>query len=134
MSQRPLPVPIDETRHYWESARAGRLVVQKCNGCGALQFYPRAYCMSCMEESVGWIEASGKGTIYTYTINHRAANDAMKDRTPYAVAAVDLDEGVRMIANIVDCDLGDVRCGARVRVVFEKLSDEITLPQFTLDA
>jgi uncharacterized OB-fold protein len=82
---------------------------------------------------MGWMEVSGKGTIYTFTVNHRPANEFMKDRTPYVVAAIDLDEGVRLIANIVDSAITDVKCGARVRVTFEKASEEITLPQFTLD-
>ena len=133
MSDRPLPMPTDDTKFYWESARAGKLVVQKCNACGAPQFYPRPFCISCLADAMGWMEVSGKGTIYTFTINHRPANEYMKDKTPYVVAAIDLDEGVRMIANIVDSNIGDVKCGARVRVTFEQASEDITLPQFALD-
>ena len=132
MSDRPLPMPTDDTRFYWESAKAGKLVIQQCNSCGARQFYPRPFCIACLGEPMGWIEASGEGTIYTYTVNHRPANEFMKDKTPYVVAAVDLDEGVRMIANVIDASPSEVKCGARVRVTFEKASDEITLPQFTL--
>ena len=79
-----------------------------------------------------WIEASGGGEIYAFTINHRAANEYMKDKTPYAVAAIDLDEGIRMLANIVESKFDRVKCGARVEVVFEKISDDITLPQFKI--
>ena len=132
MGDRPLPMPTDDTRFYWESAKAGKLVIQQCDSCGARQFYPRPFCIACLREPMGWIEASGEGTIYTYTVNHRPANEFMKDKTPYVVAAVDLDEGVRMIANVIDASPGEVKCGARVRVTFEKVSDEITLPQFTL--
>ena len=133
MADRPLPVPTEDTCFYWESARVGKLVVQKCEACGALQFYPRPYCISCLAERMSWIEATGRGSIYTFTINHRPANEYMKDKTPYAVAAVDLDEGVRLIANIVDSELHRVKCGARVSVVFEKASEDVTLPQFKLD-
>lgn len=129
---RPLPQAIDETKPYWDAAKAGKLVVQKCSSCGTCQFYPRCYCITCMSDKVSWVEASGKGMIYTFTINHRPANEYMKDKVPYAVAAIDLDEGVRLLANIVESDLKAVKCGARVQVVFEKVTDEITLPQFKL--
>lgn len=132
MSNRPLPTPTEDTKHYWESAKTGKLMIQECTACGKLQFYPRPFCISCLNEPLTWVEASGRGTIYTFTINHRPANEYMRDKTPYAVAAVDLDEGVRMLANVVQSDINEVRCGAKVQVVFEKASEEITLPQFRL--
>lgn len=132
MSNRPLPMPTEDTKPYWEGAKAGKLMIQKCTACSSLQFYPRTYCMGCLNESMTWIEASGNGTVYAFTINHRPANEYMKDKTPYAVAAIDLDEGVRMLANIVESDIMKVKCGAGVQVVFEKASEEITLPQFKL--
>ena len=133
MSERPLPVPTDDTKIYWQSARAGKLVIQKCDACGVPQFYPRPFCIACLSESMTWTECSGRGTIYTFSVNHRPANEFMKDKTPFVVAAIDLDEGVRLIANIVDSKIEEVSCGARVRVTFERASEEITLPQFALD-
>jgi uncharacterized protein len=127
---RPEPVATAETRPYWDAAREGRLVVQRCAGCGRHQFYPRAFCVSCLADSLEWVPARGTGYIYTFTICCIAANPAMT--APYAVALVDLDEGVRMLANIVDCDIERIRTGARVQVRFERISDEFTLPQFTL--
>lgn len=132
MSARPLPQPTDVTKPYWEAAKEGKLVIQKCTDCGEHQFYPRPYCMSCGSQQIEWVAASGKGTIYTFTINHRPANEYMKDKTPYVVAAIDLDEGVRMLANILDCEPKQVKIGQRVKVTFEKASDDITLPQFKL--
>ena len=132
MSNRPLPMPTEDTQPYWDGARLGKLMIQKCINCSSLQFYPRIYCKSCLNESMTWIEATGIGTIYTFTINHRPANEFMKDKIPYVVAAIDLAEGVRMLANIVGSDVKKVKCGARVQVVFEKISEEITLPQFRL--
>lgn len=132
MSNRPLPTPTAETAFYWESAKAGKLVIQKCDACHTLQFYPRQFCIACLSESLDWIEAAGTGTIYTFTVNHRAANEYMKDKTPYVVAAIDLDEGVRMLANIVNSNIAEVACGKAVQVVFEKASEDITLPQFRL--
>jgi uncharacterized OB-fold protein len=130
--QRPLPQPTKDTQPYWDGARAGKLLVQRCGGCGRYQFYPRPFCVKCLSTEITWVESAGRGRIYTYTVNHRPANPAMKDRVPYAVVAVDLEEGVRMLGNLVDSDLAKIAIGAAVSVVFEKISDEISLPQFRL--
>ncbi|HEX6017767.1 MAG TPA: Zn-ribbon domain-containing OB-fold protein [Burkholderiaceae bacterium] len=127
---RPRPQPIAETRAYWEGARNGRLLIQRCADCGRHQFYPRPFCTTCLAERVNWVEAAGRGHVVTFTICRIAAHPALTP--PYAVALVELDEGVRLLANIVDCELDAIRCGARVQVRFERLDDEITLPQFTL--
>lgn len=132
--QRPLPQPTKITQPYWEAAARNRLVIQECDCCKTRQFYPREFCLTCLSGDITWIECSGKGRVYTYTINRRAANEALRERVPYVVAAIDLDEGVRMIANIVDSPIEAVRIGSRVQVCFECVNDEITLPQFTLEA
>lgn len=132
-AQRPLPLPTDITQPYWDAAVAHRLVIQECQTCKARQFYPRGFCTACLSDSLQWIECSGRGTVYSYTINHRAPNAFMKQKLPYAVAAIDLEEGVRLIMNIVDSSLDQLAIGAPVTVVFEKASDEITLPQCRLD-
>jgi uncharacterized OB-fold protein len=129
-SPRPRPVATAETRPYWDAAHAGRLVVQRCQDCGRHQFYPRAFCTACMSSALQWVEARGSGRIYSFTICRIAADPALT--APYAVALVDLDEGVRMLANLVDCDLAQIRTGARVVVRFQPLDDDLTLPQFTL--
>lgn len=127
---RPRPQPTAETRAYWEGARNGRLMIQRCADCGRHQFYPRPFCTTCLTERVDWVEAGGRGHVVTFTICRIAAHPALKP--PYAVALVELDEGVRLLANLVDCALDAIRCDARVQVRFERLDDEITLPQFTL--
>lgn len=131
-SARPLPTPTDLTLPYWEAARHGQLLVQQCRHCDTHQFYPRNFCMHCTGESLDWVEASGKGHVYTYTINRRAANAYMAEHTPYAVAIIELEEGVRLMANIIDSKLEDLAIGKPVKVVFEKINDEVTLPQFKL--
>ncbi|WP_439687783.1 Zn-ribbon domain-containing OB-fold protein [Cupriavidus oxalaticus] len=130
--QRPLPQPTQVTEGYWAAANEQRLVVQCCGDCGGHQFYPRPFCLQCGSEQVRWKDASGCGTIYTFTVNYRAPNAFMKARLPYVVAMVDLDEGVRMMANILNADPAEVAIGKRVKVVFEPVSDEIKLPQFEL--
>lgn len=88
--------------------------------------------MKCLSAEVAWVESAGRGTVYTYTVNHRPASPAMKERVPYVVVVVDLEEGVRMLGNLLDSDRAKLRIGAAVSVVFEKVSAEITLPQFRL--
>jgi uncharacterized OB-fold protein len=129
---RPLPVPTDETAPFWAGARAGRLMIQHCRHCDRHQHYPRPFCIMCLSEAVEWVEACGRGTVYTFTINHRAPDPALRALLPYAVAVVDLAEGVRIIANVVDSDLSRLAIGAAVEATFERLTDEITLPQFRL--
>ncbi|CAB3846352.1 Zn-ribbon domain-containing OB-fold protein [Achromobacter anxifer] len=132
--QRPLPQPTRITQPYWDAAKEHRLVVQQCACCKTRQFYPREFCAACLSDDIEWIECGGLGTVYTYTINRRPSNAALSGKVPYVVAMIDLDEGVRMMANIVDSPPEAVRIGSRVRVCFEQASDEITLPQFRLEA
>jgi uncharacterized OB-fold protein len=129
---RPLPQPTTETAAYWAAAQEQRLVIQRCDHCGQCQFYPRAFCLSCLSDRVEWVDASGQGRVYTYTVCRIAPSPAFESRLPYVVALIDLDEGVRLLANILDADLERVVIGARVRVCFESVSETCTLPQFTL--
>jgi uncharacterized OB-fold protein len=129
---RPVPQPTQLTEPYWNAANDERLVVQCCRACAHRQFFPRPFCLKCESDQIDWQEVSGRGTVYTFTINYRAPNAAMKERLPYAVALIDLEEGVRMMANIVNSDFADIAIGSAVKVVFEKISDHITLPQFEL--
>ncbi|MGF6602987.1 putative OB-fold protein [Paraburkholderia sp. GAS448] len=129
---RPLPQPTTETAPFWDAARAGRLAIQRCTACARHQFYPRPFCTACLCDDMEWIDACGRGRIYTYTICRIAANPAMADKVPYAIAMIDLEEGVRMLTQIVDSDLDQLGVGAPVEVVFESVSDDITLPQFKL--
>ncbi|MGV3656199.1 MAG: Zn-ribbon domain-containing OB-fold protein [Noviherbaspirillum sp.] len=132
MTDRPLPQPTLATEPYWQAARGHRLMIQACRACGHRQFYPRNLCLSCLGEELGWTESAGRGRIYTFTINHRPAQPSLQDKVPYAVAMIDLDEGVRMMANIVNARPADIAIGRRVRVVFEDAGEGMTLPQFEL--
>jgi uncharacterized OB-fold protein len=114
--ERPLPQPTNITNAYWEAATNNRLVIQECESCGSRQFYPRGFCIACLSAKLQWIDSSGKGSIYTFTVKHRAANSFMKEQLPYVVAIVELDEGVRMLANIVESTMGDIAIGRRVGV------------------
>lgn len=127
---RPLPVPDGDTRPYWDAAKEHRLAVQRCQDCGDTIFYPRSVCPACMSDRIEWINASGRGVIYSYTVIHRAP-PGFGDSVPYVVALIDLVEGVRLMSNVVN-PASDVRIGAPVEVVFDDVTPEVTLPKFRL--
>ena len=112
-----------ETTVYWESAKNGKLLVKTCKACGKLHYYPRTICPHCLNSDTDWVEASGKGTIYTYSVMRRT-------ETPYVIAYVTLEEGVTMLSNIVECDVDDVAVGQTVEVVFRDTEGGHSLPVF----
>lgn len=126
----PRPIPTTETAHYWRAALEGRLEIQYCRACARHQFYPRGFCTRCLSDQLDWVQASGRGRIYTYTVCHVAPQPAFESRVPYAIGMIELDEGVRMLAGILVSDLAQLNIGAPVQVCFESISDDIALPMF----
>jgi len=112
-----------ETGAYWESAKKGKLIVKTCKSCGKLHYYPRTICPHCLSSDTDWVEASGKGFIYTYSVTRRT-------EIPYVIAYVTLEEGVTMLSNIVECDVDDVTVGQAVEVVFRDTEGGLALPVF----
>jgi uncharacterized protein len=127
LSLRALPAPDNASRHYWQSAAEGRLVVQCCTSCDAYQFYPRALCASCAGETE-WVDASGRGTLHTFTVIRQNRSEAFAALSPYAVGIVELEEGVRMMSNIVDCDVEELEVGMALEVLILKAADDVGLP------
>jgi uncharacterized protein len=127
---KPLPVVTDESRPFWEGCRQGKLLLQYCDQCRRHQFYPRLYCMQCGSASLSWIEASGRGVIYSYTIIHQNKSPEFAQDTPYNVAIVQLEEGPRMMSNIVDISPAELRIDLPVTIIFDAVSDSISLPRF----
>jgi uncharacterized protein len=125
---RPQPDALSET--FWEAAREGRLLIQRCPACGDHQWYPRAHCLRC-GGAPEWIEASGRGAVHTFTVVRRSTNPEFGEDTPYVFAIVELEEGVRMATRIVGVEPDDVRCELPVRVVFAPDGDETPIPCFT---
>lgn len=126
---RPVPVPDTDSEPYWNAAAEGRLVIQRCDACGRHQAYPRLLCIACGALHPTWVEVSGAGTVYSYTVNHRAAAPWAKSLVPYIVALIDLAEGPRLMANI-DADPSEMQVGMAVAVWFEELAPGVSLPQF----
>lgn len=130
MYEKPLPVVDPESAPYWAALKERRLILKRCRDCGRHHFYPRALCPHCHSDALEWSDARGTGSIYSYTVARRPAGPAFKADAPYVVAVVELDEGARMMTNIVTEDVESVRIGQRVSVAFEAVTDEITLPKF----
>lgn len=127
---KPLPRPNEDSIVYWKGCKDHKLLMQQCQACRHVRFYPRIVCPACGRTETAWIEASGKAKVYSYTTVYRAPSAAFKDDVPYVLALVDLDEGPRMMTNLVDCDTVPLSVGMSVSVVFDDVSDEISLPKF----
>ncbi|MCB1691445.1 MAG: OB-fold domain-containing protein [Pseudomonadales bacterium] len=128
-SRIPLPIPTPETRHFWEGTKEGELRLQRCDDCSETYFPPRPFCPACSSRQVSVFKASGKATLHSYVINHRPhpAFDG-----PYSIAVVQLEEGPRMMTNIIGTEQTPeaLVLDMPLTVTFEAMSDEISLPYF----
>jgi uncharacterized OB-fold protein len=134
MPSRPLPrFPEPDTQPFWEATKEHRLTYQKCNDCGNVVFYPRQHCTSCGSKNLSWHDSQGLGTVYSYSVVRQNRHPSFKDLGAYAVAYVDLDEGFRMLSNIVGVrdPVNDVKIGQRVKVQWEdQEGGQVSLPLF----
>ena len=130
----PAPVVLPEVKTFWDATAEGRLLLPRCEDCQAVIWYPRPFCPACGSLRVTWFEASGRGTVYSFTVNRRGTADLPEYRQvgPYVLAYVELEEGPRVMTNIVDCDPDSVRIGQPVAVVFHDTGSVAALPRFRL--
>jgi uncharacterized OB-fold protein len=124
--QRTIPAPPvnPETKPFWDAAATGKLLIKRCAACGEKHYYPRAICPFCGSDRTEWLETSGRGIVYSFSVFRRAP-------IPYAIAYVTLDEGPTMMTNIVDADLDAIRIGQAVRVAFTPTDGGPPVPMFT---
>ena len=125
-----LPRINEMSRPYWEGAKRHELLLQKCQECGHYRYPPGETCPSCLSDKLEWVKVSGRGSVYTWTVFHQAYHPAYKDDIPYAVVVVELEEGPRMITNLMDCRIEDIKVGMPVEVVFDDVTEEVSLPKF----
>lgn len=125
----PAPEVTPETRPFWEATAEGRLVLPRCEHCATVIWYPRALCPECGSTSVSWFEASGRGRIHSFTVTRRGQG-AYRSAGPYVLAYVELDEGPRMMTNVVDADPEALAVGQAVTVVFSDTGEGTALPRF----
>ena len=128
---RPLPRTDElDTAAFWQATRDHRLTYQRCNDCGAMVFYPRRHCTSCLSQNLAWHESRGHGTVYTFSIVRQSYHPFFRREVPYAVAWIDLDEGPRLLSNVVGVDTPDaVSIGMRVKVRWET-HEALAVPLF----
>lgn len=127
---KPVPEIDPDSAPYWEGARDGRLMIQRCKKTGQAFLYSRQLVPGVDDSQVEWIESSGKGEVYSFTVARRPAGAAFQGDCPYVVASVTLDEGARIMSNIVTDDVEAVKIGMRVETFFDAVSDDLTIPKF----
>ena len=128
--RKPLPTPTPETQPFWDGCKEHRLVLPRCRQCDQFHYYPRAHCPHCWSRDLDWVQMTGRGKLYSYVINHRPAPGFGDD--PYSIAVVELDEGPRMLTNIVEVAQTpeDLKLDMPVEVVFDDAGNNVTLPKF----
>lgn len=130
----PLPGPSHDDAPYWEGLRRHELIIQECISCKEIQHPPKPSCGHCGSLEVGWRKGSGKGTVYSYTVVPQATHAAWRDQVPYNVVIVELEEDVRLISNLIGVDNEDIKIGSPVEIVYDDITEEITLPRFRVIA
>jgi len=129
---KPLPQPDPVTAPYWESLKAHGMKIQRCNDTGKFFFYPRGLSPFTWSDNISWEPVSGIGKLHAFTIVHNNRAPGFSDEIPYVVAMIELDEGVRVMSNLIDvqADPDHVKIGMPVELVYDDVTNEVTLPKF----
>ncbi|MBI1817443.1 MAG: Zn-ribbon domain-containing OB-fold protein [Deltaproteobacteria bacterium] len=130
----PIPVPNFDNAGFWEGCRQHELRIQRCTACGALRHPPRPMCPHCGGVDSDWMRASGRGSVFSFTIVHGPTLPVFQAQAPYNVVVVQLDEGPYIVSNLVDCRAEQIRIGVKVEVVFEGVDGTMSLPRFRVTA
>jgi len=125
-----LPTPDLETQPFWDACREGRFLLRHCNTCGRDHSYPRPFCPFCWGDDVVWKEASGRATLYTYSIVRQNDLPPFPERVPYVAAVVELEEGPRVMTNLEGVEFDAIEIGMDLAVDFRPISDDVTIPVF----
>ncbi|MBI4300933.1 MAG: Zn-ribbon domain-containing OB-fold protein [Chloroflexi bacterium] len=127
--KKPLPLIEPETQAFWEAAKRHEFTLQKCQNCGAY-YFPATDCNKCSSPKMEWVQASGKGKVFTFITMHQLYHPSFEGEIPYNVSIIELAEGPFMMSNVVDIPADDVKIGMPVEVVFEDVNDEVAMPRF----
>ena len=130
---KPLPRPLSPvlTRPFWEAAKRHELRMPRCTTCDYVFFYPRSECPRCLSTNLEWVKVSGRARLHSFTVVQQPANAAFRDDVPYVYAVVQLDEGPRLVSNIVQCDIDALKVDMPLEAVFDDVTPEWTLVKFT---
>ena len=130
MSDKPIPRPAPESKPYWEAAAGHRFEIPRCNACARFYFPPARSCPHCLSADVGFAPASGRGKVFSFVVFDRVYHPGFEHETPYAVALIELEEGPRLISNVIGVDPEKLRCDSPVAVVFEDVAEGVAVPKF----
>lgn len=128
--KKPVPLPDEASRPFFDGAKEHRLMLQRCATCGTWHWPVISRCPVCLSTEVSWEQASGKGTLYTFALMHQILHPGFASEVPYNVAEIDLEEGVRITSTVVGCSNDEMRIGMPLEVTFEAITDEVSLPKF----
>ena len=128
--KRPLPRSNEyDTREFWAATKANEFRYQQCENCDTIVFYPRRHCTTCTAGDLKWKTSAGIGTVYTYSVVRQSYHPFFRNLVPYTVAWIDLDEGPRIISNVIGIEPGDVTIGQRVQIEWEE-HENLNIPLF----
>lgn len=129
---KPLPILGDDNRPFWDAARRNELRMQQCLDCGHIRYPINHVCPKCLSESAEWKQLSGRGEVFSYIVFHQVYHPGFAQDVPYNVAMIQLEEGPRMISNVIGVPNDQVKVGDKVEVAFDKATEEVTIPRFRL--
>lgn len=128
--RKPIPRVDEESKPFWEACARHELYVQKCRRCGKVFYYPRSFCPEDLTQDLAWVRCSGRGKVYTFTVTYQNQSPGFRENLPYVMAYVELEEGVRLLTNIVGCKPEEVRIDMPVEVRFEDVTPDVSIPVF----
>jgi uncharacterized protein len=128
--KKPVPIADEASQPFFSGARRHELMLQKCSSCGAVMWPVKPRCDRCWSAEITWVQASGKGTLYSFTLMHQVLHPGFAAEVPYNIAEVNLAEGLRITSNVVGCPNADLQIGMPLEVTFEDITDEVSLPKF----
>ena len=130
-ASKPLPKPTPDTQPFWDAIKRHQLLLPKCKACGQLHYFPRPFCPHCFSWDLEWVRCSGKGKLYSYVINHRPA-PGFEEEAPYVIAVVELDEGPRMLSNLIDIEPTPeaIQVDMPVEILFQDVNEEMSMFKF----
>lgn len=128
--KKPLPVESGETKPFWDACREGRFLIQRCRTCENYQYHYKGFCSHCWTGEIEDVAASGRGRVWSYTVVHRTRMPGFQDEVPYVVALVELDEGVKVLSNIINCAPERVNIGLSVQLTFVRADATWNIPMF----
>ncbi len=128
--QKPVPIPDEASKPFFDGAREHRLMIQQCSTCRSVMWPVKSRCDNCLSPNVIWVPASGRGTLYSFALMHQIYHPGFASEVPYNIAQVDLEEGLRILTNVVGCSNADLQIGMPLEVTFEEITSDVTLPRF----